>query len=359
MKIKHRGYIELNDALLEEFYSEEDYKTYQGYRLLGIDGSKIEVQYSEEIKKEFGTIFNSKETINASKSVVVYDLLNELVLDSQLNMYNSSERKSAIEQFRRIKEEGKQRRDIVVADRGFPSIELFNELIAEGYDFIIRYSGKEFIKESRALVGSNKDEMEIEISLTEGKNRKENPAIKQQLEKGYPGNIRLRIIKIKLSEKLTEYLITSLLSEFSIDDFKRIYNLRWNEELYFDFHKNVMEVENFSGKTVESVKQDYYSRILVGNLHRLIVSQAQEEIDEERKNNDKLKYAQYKINKNISFGLMKDSIKDLLTANHWEKQYSALIKEAKRHKIAVIKNRAFPRKKKGNLKYPINKKRAL
>jgi hypothetical protein len=56
---------------------------------------------------------------------------------------------------------------------------------------------------------------------------------------------------------------------------------------------------------------------------------------------------------------MKDSIMKLLTSKNWKKEYNRLIKEAKKHKIAVIKNRSFPRKKKGNLKYPMNKKRAL
>lgn len=359
MNIKHSGYIELNDALLDEFYSDEKYKKYKGYRLLGIDGTEVELQHGEEIKKEFGGIFKSKETINASKSIVVYDLLNELVLDSVLNMYNSSERKSAIEQLKRIRKEGKQREDIIVSDRGFPSLELFNELLSEGYDFVIRYNGNEFLKETRPLIENDKEEMEIEIPLREGNKRRENKSIKEQLQKGYPEKINLRIIKIKLSEKVTEYLITSLQSEFSIEDFKEIYNLRWNEEVYFDFQKNVMEVENFSGKTVESVKQDYYSRVLVGNLHNLIVSEAQEEIDEETKSNDNLKYDKYKINKNLSYGLMKDSIMKLLTSKNWKKEYNRLIKEAKKHKIAEIKNRSFPRNKKGNLKYPMNKKRAI
>ena len=117
-------------------------------------------------------------------------------------------------------------------------------------------------------------------------------------------------MKLKLSKGITEYLITSLHSEkaFTPEDFNEIYNLRWNEEVHFDFQKNVMEVENFSGKTVETVKQDYFSRILVGNLHSLIVSEAQGEIDEETKKNPELKYEKYRVNKSISFGLMKESL---------------------------------------------------
>ena len=52
MKISHSSYIELNDTLLEEYYKSKDYRTYKGYRLLGIDGSEIELQRSEEHTSE-------------------------------------------------------------------------------------------------------------------------------------------------------------------------------------------------------------------------------------------------------------------------------------------------------------------
>jgi len=61
MKIKHTGYIELNDLLLEEYYKSENYKTYKGYPLLGIDGSEIELQHGSAIYREFGRVFTNKE----------------------------------------------------------------------------------------------------------------------------------------------------------------------------------------------------------------------------------------------------------------------------------------------------------
>ena len=361
MKISHTGYIELNDSLLEEYYKCEDYKTYKDYRLLGIDGSEIELQHGASINKEFGRVFTNKESINASKSVVIYDLLNELVIDSELNIYNSSERASAIKQFRRMKTDGKSRKDIIVADRGFPSLEVFSELLSMDYDFVIRYSGHNFLRETLALVDSKENDLEIEISLNSFYQRKRNPRIKELLSKGYPDNIKLRVVKLTLSNGVKEYLITSILdkNELTIEDLNEIYNLRWNEEVYFDFQKNIMEVENFTGKSVETIKQDYYSTILVGNLHSLIIADAQEEVDKETKKNIKLQYEKYKINKSVTFGIMKEQIYDLLTAKNWKKQFNLLVKEAKKHKIPVIKNRSFPIEKIGNLKYPITKKRAI
>lgn len=362
MKIKYEGYIELNDAMLKEYYNNE-YKTYKLYRLLGEDGSDIHLQHGEEIRKEFGSINKNKDMVNASKSTVVYDLLNHLVIDSKLNRHSVSERECALEQLKKIKEEGKQKKDILVADRGFPSLEMFIELEKMGYDFVIRYSGNNFLRETISLVNSSENDKTIEISLRSGSRREENKAIKAHLRQGYSETIRLRILKIELPKGTTEYLITSLIDkeEFEIEDFKLIYNYRWNEETYFDFQKNVMHIEDFTGKTVESIKQDYYSRILVGNLHSMIVADAQKEVDEEIKNKPKLKYKKYKINKNITFGLMKESIYNLLNEdnNNWQKEYEALVQEAKKFTIAVRENRSYPRKRKGSLKYPLNKKRAF
>jgi len=71
MKIKHSGYIELNDALLDEYYSDGEYKKYKGYRLLGIDGTEIELQHGEEINKEFGAVFTNRDNkcIEISSSI--------------------------------------------------------------------------------------------------------------------------------------------------------------------------------------------------------------------------------------------------------------------------------------------------
>lgn len=361
MKIKHAGYIALNDSLLEEYYKTEDYKSYKGYRLLGIDGSEIELQHGTAINREFGRVFTNTEGINASKSVVIYDLLNELVIDSEMNIYNSSERASAIKQLKRMKTEGKSRKDIIVADRGFPSLEVFSELLSMSYDFVIRYSGHNFLRETLPLVESNENDLEIEISLKSSYQRKRNPRIKELLSKGYPDKIKLRVVKLTLSNGVKEYLITSVLdkNELTTKDFNEIYNLRWNEEVYFDFQKNIMEIENFTGKTVETIKQDYYCTILVGNLHSLIIADAQEEVDKETKGNTKLKYEKYKINKSVTFGIMKEQIYDLLTVKNWKKQFKILVKESKKYKIPVIKNRSFPIQKKGNLKYHITRKRVI
>ena len=163
MKLKPETFIKLNDAAIKEYYHQE-YKMYKGYRLLAADGSMIELPYGEAIKKEFGNLNHNDTWINCGWSVVVYDVLNEMIVDAQLHKYGKTESVYLESQLKRIKKEGKQKRDIIIADRGFPSLVLFVKLQRMNYDFIIRYNGEQFLKELKEIVNNEKDDMVIEVS---------------------------------------------------------------------------------------------------------------------------------------------------------------------------------------------------
>lgn len=362
MKIRYEGYIELNDIMQKEYYAERP-KDYKGYRLLGIDGSEIELPHEEAIGRHFGKSNNNEKRINIGWSTILYDLQNKQVVDAVLNPYGKSERRYAIDQLRSMKERGGQLKDIIVADRGFPSLELFIELNKMGYDYVIRYNGGQFLRETVNLQQSNENDIIIEISVNRGNKRSQNPAIKELLRNGCKEAITLRALKIELENGTKEYIITSILErdKFRIEDFNEIYKMRWNQELYYDFQKNVIQIEDFSGKTVESILQDYHSRILVGNIHSMIVEEADKKIDEEVKGNPKLKHREYKANRAVTFGIMKNRIYKMLDEdnNGWDTDYDELVQLAVRYRIPTVKNRAYPRKRKGNLKYPLNKKRVI
>jgi hypothetical protein len=176
--------------------------------------------------------------------------------------------------------------------------------------------------------------------------------------------MKLRVAKIKLPSGENEYLVTSVLDSKQLqkDDLKQIYGYRWSEEEHFKFQKHSVELENFSGKTSESIRQDYYSKTLILNLHSVLVQEAEKQLAEEQANKkDELKYERYKINRNISYGLVHREIIALLNSENgdWINVYDELIKKIKRYKIPVISGRSNPRKRKWTLKYPTNKRRAI
>ncbi len=81
MKLKHETFIKLNEAAIEEYYQQE-YKSYKGYRLLAADGSMIELPDGEAIQAEYGKINQNENWVNCGWSVVVYDVLNEMIVDA-------------------------------------------------------------------------------------------------------------------------------------------------------------------------------------------------------------------------------------------------------------------------------------
>ena len=86
---------------------------------------------------------------------------------------------------------------------------------------------------------------------------------KEAKDKGLPEVIEIRLVRIILSSGEVEVLATSLLdeNEFSAEDFQYLYSLRWGVETFFSKIKGRLALENFTGKSVESIYQDFWSTI--------------------------------------------------------------------------------------------------
>ena len=96
-KLSEQAFIRLNAHLLTEFYQDNTYHTWKGYRLLGIDGSTLQLPTYPEVVQEFGEVTNQHGSIMAmGKFSVMYDLLNDLSLDTLLERYPSEERELAL-----------------------------------------------------------------------------------------------------------------------------------------------------------------------------------------------------------------------------------------------------------------------
>lgn len=362
MKMKHEAYIELNEDLVKEYYSENDYKKYKGYRLIAIDGSRIGLPNKEELEKEFGLAENKGKSVPMAMSSMAYDVLNNIAINSYLERYETSERELAERQISKIKELTREEtKDILIMDRGYPSMYLFTKMIVNGFDFVVRCSASGFLNEVKEAAKNNMADSIIEIDLTTDR-WKYNQGIQELTGTRGIKRIKLRLVRILLETGTTEYIITSILDkEITVSDFKEIYHLRWNEEVYFNCLKNIIEVENFSGRTPETIRQDYYARVLSSNISSLIIEEAQEEIDKETSKKPNQKYKKYKINKSVAIGILKDEVIEMLLApkDISEKMYQSMVKTIKRHKIPIISGRIFERKFKIGNRFFLKKRKAV
>jgi hypothetical protein len=362
MNLRPESIIELNDTLLEEYYSME-HKLYKGHRLLAVDGSVIELPQGEEIRKVFGYKNNNPSFSNCGQSICIYDVLNEIIVDSKLAKYGEDERSMLKEGAKRLIKGGKQRKDIIIADRGFPSLGVIFELAQNGFDFVIRYTGGHFLKETLEFAKGDERDVEIVIDLREIRKRnkwsKYGALFRDSVEK----TVKVRLAKIDLGEGKTEFLITTLLDKelISLEDLKIIYGFRWRGEESFKLQKGTAELENISGRSERTIYQDYYAKILMMNLHSIIIQDAEEELNREiAEGKKKLKHENYKVNKNVSYGIIRPKLEDLLRVDSedWGLVYDSLVKEVKRHIIPVKPGRSYPRRVKIKQKYYINRRRA-
>jgi len=127
---------------------------------------------------------------------------------------------------------------------------------------------------------------------------------KEVKKSGLTSTIKIKLIRIILSTGEIEVLATFLLDEtiFSTDDFNHLYSLRWGVETFFSKVKGRLALENFTGKSVESIYQDFWSTIFISNLETIMI----EDVEKNMSANTIPDRKNQKINKSVSFNAIKN-----------------------------------------------------
>lgn len=349
-KLLPSAFIELNDIALDEVYSNE-FNTFKNFRLIGIDGSSVRLPNTKHMKETYGIISKNNDR-PAGKICVAYDLLNEIVLNGKLFPYSSSEKAVAPELVSNLYPSSAT--DLVIYDRGFPSVKLILKHIELKKKFIFRVQRK-FLKEVDDFRESTDHDQTITIDIT-----KRRIATNKMTDITEPVEFNLRCVRIRL-ETEDEILITNLTpDEATIEDLKYLYNCRWGIETNYNFLKNVLELENFTGDTDIAVQQDFYATLYISNLASLIIKDAQAHYDKEK--GDKPKKYDYKINRNIAIGKIKRDLLNVLLQDNPEralKFYDKFIKKLTKYVIPIRKDRKFARPKRRQPKFGRTNKKAL
>ena len=98
-KIKPEAFIELNNNVINGLYRDvEDLELWNGYRLCAIDGTVLEIPNTEKLRKEFGASKNQSGEVARAKASCIYDVLNEVIIKSNIDGYKTGATKIAIEQ---------------------------------------------------------------------------------------------------------------------------------------------------------------------------------------------------------------------------------------------------------------------
>lgn len=330
-QISYTAFQELFEQSVEIGLSPEDTKLYHGFRLLAVDGSTLMLESTDELRDYFGQSTPVKNESYARTSMT-FDILNEFIVDARIEPYSIGERQMAMEHVKKIGDylTGKY---LLLMDRGYWKRELFEMIEQSGNSFLLRVPKNS----SKALNSCKGDSGFFDVKY--GKS-----------------TYALRYYRFLLKNGEPEILVTNLSQDVLPDSLLcELYFMRWGIETKFHELKNLLLIENFTGKSVLSVKQDFFATVLISNFVAFAAYTAKKQIDEKH-GNKHLKY-DYKPNKNsIISALREHMIAAVVSPSPFDKELHRQIIEntLSQNPIPIRPHRNFPRKD-GSHRYNLHK----
>ncbi len=327
-KINPDVFKHLTAIIIDNFYTpdNEDLKLLRGFRVLACDGSIITLPFTSELKEQYGVVKNvSTLDIAQAKVSVLYDVLNELVLDIDLDKPRFSERDLALRH-----RHCWQPNDLIIYDRGYPSFEFINEHIRSGIDCLIRAKTVHSQLIKTFIARGKKSEITL-MYPDQDKSFKGKPYTRKH-------SIQVRLIRVDLPGGEPEILITTLLDskQYPTKMFVKLYFMRWKVETFYDELKNKLKVEHFSGYSDTTIRQDLYCAVFISNLQSVIVNGLDDEIKAINQN----RQYDYKVNTNVSYGFLKNRVLELLSEKApLDKVFKELEELFLKHTIPIRNNR--------------------
>lgn len=321
--IAYTGFKELNTAFLQNAYAADETGTWYGYRVFGIDGSTIKLPKSDETIDYFGVF--TKGTDDPKKCPViarvseVVELTTGIIASAELSPLCFGERRLAQDQITDVAKlfhEMDQSKQLYVFDRGYVSKDLMRTILELQVDFLFRLP-RGFNTSIDKLVDQGVFDQQVEIQ-------------------GLPA-LRLIVINLTSGEKCV--LLTSLLTpEISADSVCRLYWLRWiGCEEGYKKQKIQLELENFSGTSLEAILQEFWATVLTLNVFLLQCVDEEGPWDPENP-------PDYRINRSVVFGSLRDTVFQTIMGQYTPEELRVKFQKiARRGKVKIRPGRQFSR----------------
>lgn len=304
-KLKHTAFIELNQvAVVATMYEDGDHQTWQGHRVLAVDGSKLQLPDNPETRAVFGTwsywAQQKDKDISGTRTMalgsVLYDVLNRVAVDARLERCDAYEVDIAKQQLAYTADT-----DLVIYDRGYCSFRMMALATKAKGDFLIRArSNRSFKVAEEMLAGHGPDDVTLEV-------RPSHNTRKQIRLEGLPTNLTVRFVRVTLDNGEYEVLATSLLDQqqYPVSCFKRLYYLRWGIETFYGTLKTRLHLENFTGLSPEAIRQDFFATIFLSGVESVLTIEAETRLAKQKAGHSK------KVNKAVSFNVIKEQAFEL------------------------------------------------
>lgn len=341
-KLRASAFIELNEsAVLRTVYGPEHaalVQRWHGYRLLAVDSSLLRLPSSEALGEAFGWVqcanhHGSLERYPQGRVSVLYDVLNQVALESLLVGSLVAETELAHQHLAAV-----QPGDVLLNDRGYTGYRWLAAVRAAGAHFVSRCSRGSFAA-AQQLFTRNEAGVSLEAGLPAPK-----PVRAECRQRGWPLELRVRLVTVRLASGELEVLATSLLDEaaYPIPVFGPVYWQRWGQETYYGRLKGRLDLEHCSGQTVAAVEQDFHATVLLSNVESVVVGGAQAQLTQRTAGRQQ----PAQVNRAVSLHALKYRLIELLSSRvPAEKVLAELTEWFQANPVSVRRGRIVPRRK--------------
>lgn len=288
-------------------------ETYKGYRLIAVDGSDLNIPYDPQDRTTLHK--NQHKACSLYHINAAYDILNnryvDLIVQGNTNNYEQKAMWTMAERF-------PEKKTIFIADRNYPTWNNMEHVIRSGKYFLIRTKDIHSFNSLLRKFGLPDSEFDMDVHTTLTTN------LTMSLK--YPDKFRFlstsstfdffdaenpfydvsyRVVRFKLDGTDDyECIITNLSrNEFSVEDIKYLYGLRWQEEISFRHLKYSADLSAVHARKRSSILQEIWARAILYNFSFIIIQElAKRKAGRKRK---KRKY-EYVINKTRAIHLIRD-----------------------------------------------------
>jgi hypothetical protein len=303
------------DIVELRYRGEHKINLWHGCQLFAVDGSDIALPKMPNLLEAFGGTGRNADSPTAKISLL-YDVLNDFIVDAAIGKAGASERDFALKHMERLQEICPDVKKLMVFDRGYPSAALIHELEAQKLYFLMRVKSKW----NHEVDDATSADSLVTVDGT-----------------------TLRVVKFQLPSGETETLITNLFA-LPVEEFSELYFKRWPIETKYDVVKNKLALENFTGYSENVILQDFWAVMYLTNLATVAKDEANGIAQKERAGKSN-KY-EYVPNLNQVIASLKDYVVKVCFAKSEEERtryVGIILREIKKAVVPVRPNRSVGR----------------
>jgi hypothetical protein len=311
----------VRDIVCEEYSGKYRLPLWYGMHVFAVDGSYLQLPKTEELRQEFGTRGPKAEGGEVAEAgiSVLYDVFHGFVINPIIMGSDMNERNLMCDHLAYCQEMMPHvaANCVYTIDRGYPSMALFERICQSGGHFVAKCKSDFCEATQNAPLGDSA------VTLKNG--------------------LKIRVIKFKLPHNGDIVTLATDLFDIPAEEIIELYHRRWGIETMYNRMKNVICVEKFSGRTPNSIRQDFWACMVLMLIMAVLEHEANEKI--KAQHNPQNKY-EYHINyAQLAVSMRDEFIMRVLLGRapplKWYKQF--IDRVAHQSKAPIKPNRHFPR----------------